>query len=85
MAESIWAFLRIFEYLLVAIVCMALLRMNPNRYIYVGNILVSLFLMFNAINYVQGVPNTKTFQITFTFVVTLWAITHLAEFLRREK
>jgi hypothetical protein len=40
--------------------------------------------MLNAINYVLGNPNSPAFQITITFFVGFWAITHLLDLLKKE-
>jgi len=83
--NNLLAYIRIFEYLLIVFLCLGLLARKHRSFIYAGNILMSGFLMLNAINYVIGVPNSNSFQITITFFVGFWAVTHLLELLRRDK
>jgi hypothetical protein len=82
--NNFWAYIRIFEYLLVIFLCLGLLTRKPRSFIYAGNILMAGFLMINAINYVVGIPNTISFQISITFFVGFWAATHLLDLLKKE-
>lgn len=83
MNTTFWALLRIFEYLLVVILAFGLLK-TKKCYVFIGNIIIATFLMLNAINYVLGNPNTESFQITFSLVVGLWAVTHLMQLFKKE-
>jgi len=78
-----WAVLRIFEYLLVIVLALGLLRVK-HCYVFIGNIIIATFLMMNAINYVLGNPNTYAFQIVFAVVVGVWAATHVMQLLKKE-
>lgn len=81
--NDIWAYIRIFEYLLVIFLCFGLLARKPRCYVFAGNILMAGFLMLNAINYIIGAPNTFSFQIAITLFVGFWAGTHLVDLLRK--
>jgi hypothetical protein len=82
--ENIWAYIRIFEYLLVIVLCFGLLARKPRCFVFAGNILMAGFLMLNAINYVIGAPNTFSFQIAITLFAGIWAVTHLLDLLKKE-
>lgn len=82
MNHDFLAYLRIFEYLLVIMLSLGLLRRSPRSYIFVGNVMMAGFLMMNAINYILGMPNAYSYQLIITVIVGIWAVTHLLEFLR---
>lgn len=84
MNDDLLAFIRVFTYLLIVILCLGLIANKPRRFVYAGNLLMAGFLMLNAINYIIGAPNTFSFQVTITLFVAVWAATHLLDLLKKE-
>jgi hypothetical protein len=82
MQPNLLAYIRVFEYVLVIIAAMFLIKKTPNCVICVANVLIAAFLCYNAIQYINGVPNSPSFQWAITIFVGLWALAHIIELSR---
>lgn len=74
--------IRMFSYLLIIFLSLGLVRRHYS-FVLIGNIIVSTFLLFNAITYVMGMLDDPPFQWGLTLVVILWAILHFLELVKK--
>lgn len=74
--------IRMFSYLLIIFLSLGLVR-KCYSFVLIGNIIVSTFLLYNAIVSIMTVPKTQPFEWGLTLVVILWAILHFLEIIKK--